>query len=103
MNRGKVAKIQAILLEIGKHARGRRARELEAIAEALGRKLAKRGKEPTWVRTQDPVLSPPLSIPSHSKDMKAGTVRSIVDILLSDCDDWEQYFVDGGHGDDHND
>lgn len=62
---------------------------LAAYATAVGRKLENRGKEPTWIKKTDPSLSPPLSIPNHSKDIKAGTARSIIDQLLADLDEWE--------------
>lgn len=62
---------------------------LAAFARAVGRELENRGKEPNWLREADPSLTPPLSIPNHSKDIKAGTARSIIDQLLSDLDDWE--------------
>lgn len=81
------AELRAILL----HPANRRAAELQALARAAGRVLVKRGKEPTWVREKDPALSPPLSIPDHSTDMKVGTVKSIVNQLLDDCDEWEIY------------
>ncbi len=64
---------------------------LEKYASAVGRQKDNRGKEPTWVRKVDPHLSPPLSIPNHSKDIKAGTARSIIDQLLADIDEWEQF------------
>ena len=96
MNSRSIAKIRRELSHIRLHPHGRRAAELEAYAKDVGRELWNRGKEPTWVRKRDPSLSPPLSIPSHSKDMKAGTVRSIVDQLLSDCDDWEQFLMTEG-------
>lgn len=64
---------------------------LEGYASAVGRQKENRGKEPTWVRKMDPHLSPPLSIPNHSKDIKAGTARSIIDQLLADIDEWEQF------------
>lgn len=64
---------------------------LENYASAVGRRKESRGKEPTWVREFSPDLSPPLSIPNHAKDMKAGTARSVIDQLLGDLDEWEQY------------
>lgn len=64
---------------------------LERYASAVGRQKENRGKEPTWVRKLDPHLSPPLSVPNHSKDVKAGTARSIIDQLLADIDEWEQF------------
>lgn len=64
---------------------------LEKYANAVGRTKENRGKEPTWTRKWDPHLSPPLSIPNHSKNVKAGTARSILDQLLADIDEWEQF------------
>lgn len=64
---------------------------LEGYASAVGRLKENRGKEPTWVRKHEPHLSPPLSIPNHSKDVKAGTARSILDQLLADLDEWDQF------------
>jgi len=64
---------------------------LERYASAVGRQKENRGKEPTWVRKLDPHLSPPLSVPNHSKDVKAGTARSIIDQLMADIDEWEQF------------
>lgn len=64
---------------------------LERYANAVGRQKENRGKEPTWVRKFEPHLSPPLSIPNHSKDVKPGTSRSIIDQLLADLDEWEQF------------
>lgn len=64
---------------------------LESYATAVERSKQNRGKEPTWTRLRDPSLSPPLSIPNHSQDVKAGTARSIIDQLLSDLDEWEQF------------
>lgn len=37
---------------------------------------------------------PPLSIPGHTRDLKPGTARSIIDILLNDVDDWEIYLLE---------
>ena len=94
MNKARLDKLRRELREIRKNPAGRRASELEAYAKLVGRTLDKRGKEPNWVKEDDPVLTPPLSIPHHSKDMKLGTVRSIVDQLLDDIDSWEQFLVD---------
>lgn len=76
---------------------------LEKYANAVGRQKEKRGKEPTWVRKIDPHLSPPLSIPNHSKDIKAGTARSIIDQLLADIDEWEQFIDQQEADEDTND
>ena len=66
-----------------------------AIASKVGRVRDKRGSEPNYVRAEDPALAPPLSIPGHGgADLKVGTVRSIVDALLSDLDAWEIYLLE---------
>jgi hypothetical protein len=95
MNKVRLDKIRLELREIRRHATGRRASDLEAYARQVGRVQDRRGKEPTWVRSNDPQLSPPLSIPHHSKDMAPGTVRSIIDQLLDDLDAWDTYLLDG--------
>lgn len=89
-----LSKIKRQLLAMRKAPQGRKAAELAAIAKLLGRYRDSRGKEPTYVRTRDPALSPPLSIPGHSRDLKPGTARSIIDILLNDVDDWEIYLLE---------
>ncbi len=76
---------------------------LEGYASAVGRQKENRGKEPTWVRKMDPHLSPPLSIPNHSRDIKAGTARSIIDQLLADIDEWEQFIDQQEADEDTND
>lgn len=77
-------------MEIRRSPQGRSSKDLESLAKRVGRdKKTLTGKEPTWIREENPELSPPLSIPHHSKDMPPGTARSILDILISDCDDWE--------------
>lgn len=74
---------------------GRSEREMVAIAKKVGRVRADRGSEPNYVRAEDPALTPPLSIPAHgSKDLKAGTVRNIVDALLDDVDRWEIFLLE---------
>ena len=67
---------------------------LERYAGIVGRLKENRGKEPTWIRKREPHLSPPLSIPNHSKNVKAGTARSILDQLLADVDEWEQFIAE---------
>lgn len=70
----------------------RKPKEFISIAIQLGRVRDNRGKEPTYIRSHDPVLSPPLSIPNHSGEVKPGTARSIIDALLNDVDEWESLF-----------
>lgn len=95
MDRKRLKKLKAELAAIRRSPQNRKAADLQAIASKVGRELDKRGKEPTWVRKSDPALSPPLSIPDHGGvDLKSGTVRSIVDQLLSDLDDWDLYLLE---------
>ncbi|MDD5321496.1 MAG: hypothetical protein PHD43_12940 [Methylococcales bacterium] len=88
-------KIKKDLLQMRKSPQGRKAEEFISLAQKLGRKKDNRGKEPTYVREREPALSPPLSIPAHgASDMKIGTARSIIDMLLDDVSDWELYFIE---------
>lgn len=87
-------KIKRQLDEMRKSPFNRKPDDFISIAKQLGRALDNRGKEPTYVRENDPALSPPLSIPNHSKDVKPGTARSIIDALLSDVDDWELHIIE---------
>ncbi len=87
-------KIKRQLQEMYKSPYNRKPEAFISIAKQLGRTLANRGKEPTYIREHDPVLSPPLSIPNHPGDMKPGTARSIISTLLSDVDDWEIYLLE---------
>jgi len=98
-----LVEIKRVLLQIRKSPRGRKARDFVSIAQRLGRIRDKRGKEPTYVREVNPALSPPLSIPDHgARDLKIGTARSIIDMLLDDVSEWEVFLnqADGeGDGD----
>lgn len=85
----KLDKIRRELEAIQASPRGIRSARLISIAKKLGRTKCKRGKEPTWVREDSPELFSPLSIPNHPGDMATGTVRSIVEALLSDVDQWK--------------
>lgn len=91
MNLATLSKIRRQLQEMRRSPQNRTRTDFEAIAKQLGRKKDNRGKEPTYVREIDPALSPPLSIPGHSGEMKVGTARSIIDALLNDVDDWELF------------
>ena len=93
MNSKSLGKVRRALNEMRKSPQGRSYAELRAKAKDVGRSLSPRGKEPTWIRDVHPELSPPLSIPNHSGDVPIGTARSIIDQLLDDCDDWEQYLM----------
>ena len=68
----------------------RKARELESVARALGRKLVRPGSEPTWISQEFPELRP-VSIPHHSRDVKRFTSESILDHLeANDVLAWER-------------
>lgn len=94
MNARNLKKIKTQLQEMRKSPFNRKAEDLISIAKQLGRSLDNRGKEPTYTRDRDPALSPPLSIPNHSGDLRPKTARSIIDALLSDVDDWELFLME---------
>ena len=56
------------------------SRELEGLAEAVGRQKRKTGKHPMYVLK----ARPPLSIPHHSQPLKRRTKDSILTTLESD-------------------
>lgn len=67
-----------------------RGGDVAGLAERLGRKRVNRGKEPTFESDFD---IPPITIPMHgSKNLKAGTQRSILIQLEDDFIAWEQKF-----------
>lgn len=92
MNRKQLSKLKRELTDKRKSPYGIKSQVLIGIAKRLGRELCDRGSEPNYVRKVDPALSPPLSIPNHSVDLKPNTARSIIDQLLDDVDEWEIYF-----------
>lgn len=94
MNFKTLRRLRQELKELRRNFAPQPAATLECYATAVGRRLENRGKEPTWVKKDDPSLSPPLSIPNHSKDVKAGTARSIIDQLIADLDEWEIYLTE---------
>lgn len=94
MNIKSLRRFRKELNELRRNFAPQSAATLADYASAVGRRLENRGKEPTWVKKDDPSLSPPLSIPHHSKGVKAGTARSIIDQLLADLDEWEIYLIE---------
>lgn len=94
MNRRKLEKIRQELLGLAANRSDIKSDVLISIAKRLGREKSKRGKEPTYVRAEDPRLFPPLSIPDHSRPLKRNTAANIVDSLLSDIDTWQVYLSD---------
>lgn len=65
--------------------------ELEAIAQKLGRKRHKRGKEPNWV-SEILLDSFPISIPGHGS-LNKFTARNILDRLEQDVDAIEEFYA----------
>ena len=94
MDKKTLKEIKRQLNEMYKYPRNRKTKDFISIAEKLGRKKFIRGKEPTYIRDDSPVLCPPLSIPYHSGDMPLGTARSIINALLNDVDVWEIFLME---------
>ena len=89
MDRKKLLKLSRKLDGFRKRG-GIKAKKLEGLAKAVGRKEHKRGKEPTWVSAVLPNRVP-ISIPSHgSKDLNRFTARKILDELEEDIDQLEK-------------
>jgi len=89
MNQRKLRQLRKRLNALRSHPGNIKSGELESLARALGRKLANRGKEPTFISEMLP-QSRPLSIPHHSTALKPGTARNILDQLEKDIDDLEE-------------
>ena len=87
----RLGKIKQRLYALKKSPRGLKPAIFVSLAEQLGRKLSPRGNHPNYVRFDEPVLAPPLSIPAH-RELKTGTACCIIDQLLSDVDEWELFF-----------
>lgn len=86
MNQKKIDKLRREIESLRRKG-GVKGRELRSIAQAVGRKLGSRGKEPTWVSKQFP--SRPLSIPGHPGDLSKYTAGDILDELEQDLDEIE--------------
>lgn len=93
MNRKKLTELRRELREMYKSPQNRNHKEFISIAKQLGRREVDRGKEPTYVKDDNPVLCPPLSIPKHG-ELKVGTARSIIQALLNDVDVWEIFLME---------
>lgn len=96
-------KIKNLLEQMRRSPSGRKADDFVSIAKQLGRVRDHRGKEPTYVRENNPALSPPLSIPGHPGDIKPGTARNIIDALLDDVDEWAIHLQEVEDDDDNHD
>lgn len=103
MNLKKLKKIKVELLAMLKSPQGRTSADMVAIAKTLGRARDSRGSEPNYVRSDDPALTPPLSIPGHAGDLKVGTAKSIINALLNDVSDWELFLNEVEDGNDVDD
>lgn len=101
MDRKKLTRIRREIRQMQKSPQGRRANDLITLALQLKRTRFNRGKEPTYIREDSPALTPPLSIPNHPGEMSVGTVRSILNQLAADCDEWEEHLdkLDAKSGD----
>jgi hypothetical protein len=93
LNRRKLENIERELLALRRSPQGVKASDLTSLAGKLGRSRVNRGKEPTYERA---ALLPdlpayPLTIPGHPGDLRVGTVKSIVNDLLNDVDEWKQW------------
>ena len=88
MDRKKLRKLRLELVRL--RLSPQKASALESLAGKLGRKLIKRGKEPTW-ESQDFDHLWPLSIPHHGgRDLAPGTKKSILNQLEDDIIAWEE-------------
>lgn len=85
MDYKKLTKLQTEIEEL-RNRRGIKPRELESLAQALGRKRHSRGSEPNWVSAVFPELRP-VSIPHHGgRDINRFTAQSILDQLELDVE-----------------
>ena len=81
MNKKKLDRITLRIMQARRSPQ--KARDLERIANQLGRTKVNRGKEPRW--ESDLPGRPPLSIPHHGgRDIAIGTRNSILDFLEDD-------------------
>jgi hypothetical protein len=85
------------LLSLQASPYGVRGSDLASLAKKLGRQKVNRGKEPTYERGPlvQGMLAYPLTIPGHPGDLAVGTVKSIVNSLLSDVDEYRQLLESG--------
>ena len=86
MNSKKLEELRQELASLRRRG-GIRPNEMESFAKALGRKQDPRGKEPTWVNPDFPILRP-VSIPHH-KELNKYTAKSILDQLEEDIEGWD--------------
>jgi hypothetical protein len=68
-----------------------KSREMVRLAKRIGRKLADRGKEPTYIHTELPNRRP-ISIPGHPT-LSIGVKNNILDDLDGDLDAYEERII----------
>jgi hypothetical protein len=73
------------------------SRDLENLAEAIGRRLRKGGKHPTYIMRG----RPPLPISHHSAPIKRFTKNNILLVLEGDLDAYEEGLIDNEHNGNH--
>ena len=83
MNRKKIRRIQKRISKLREKNGNISSRELEKLANSLGRTRYKRGKEPTYVSTELPGARP-ISIPNHPGALYKHTAGNILDQLEQD-------------------
>ena len=89
MDASKLAKIKRRIEECRKRANNLRHRDLESIANALGRERSKkRTNEPTYISTV--FKTNVITIPDHPGTLKKGTALSILDQLEEDVYRFEE-------------
>jgi len=83
MDKKKLKKIKKTLNDLRSKPNNIRSKELIKLAKSLGRRLFKRGHEPTYVSNLLP-RSYPISIPNHPGAMPRFTAENILDQLEQD-------------------
>ena len=95
MNRSKLTKLRSELTSMRRSPQ--RARDLEALAQKLGRKQVKRGKEPVWESDYFLHLCP-VAIPRHGgKDLRNPTKNQVLASLEEDLEAWDNWIRDNPH------
>lgn len=89
MDKIKLNRLKRKIDKMRQHPANIRAQELISVAEALGRKISNRGKEPTYVSVLLP-SSTPISIPNHPGSLNRFTAGSILDAFEQDIFNLEE-------------
>lgn len=100
MNGRKLAKLRGEAAQMRRSPQ--KARDLESLAERLGRGKVKRGKEPMWESTEFSL--PPIAIPHHGgRDLSPGVRNNILNCLEDDLLAWEDWLDENGQDDEAED